>query len=108
MNKLKTNDTGGYPFVLEDIDFIQDALKESFRAPFDSLIDKSITADGFIIDRYNNVAQTISGGRKRKLPGRVRTATIKCSFDKDVCSWNGFPSLVSYFAAQCYLRLGLH
>lgn len=56
MNKLITTDTGGYPFVMDDIRFLDDSIRDAFKGLNNHLIDSTLTNDGFIFDKINYTA----------------------------------------------------
>jgi hypothetical protein len=53
MNKLITTDTGGYPFVVDDLRFIDDSVRDALKGLNNHLIDSTLTNDGFIFDKNN-------------------------------------------------------
>ncbi len=62
MDRLKVTDIGGFPVVLDDLAFLQDAIKGAFQG-IGSVAGKSLlAADGFIIS-----------GCERTIPGGVTT-----------------------------------
>ena len=50
MNKLLTDIAGGYPFILDDLRFVDDSIREVLKAPFSFLKDQTGT---------NNVGNTV-------------------------------------------------
>lgn len=50
MNKLITTDTGGYPFVLDDLRFMDESYREGIKGLFYNLINPTLANDGFLID----------------------------------------------------------
>ena len=53
MDKLITTGTGGYPFVLDDLRFMDDAIRDGFKGLHNHLIDSTLTNDGFIFDKID-------------------------------------------------------
>lgn len=51
MNKLINTDVGGYPFVLDDLRFMDDSVRDAFKGSFYHLIDSTLVNDGFIFDK---------------------------------------------------------
>lgn len=50
MNKLITTNTGGYPFVLDDLRFIDDGVREVLKSKFERFIDQGDPTDkGFLV-----------------------------------------------------------
>jgi len=63
MNKLITTNNGGYPFVLDDLRFVDDSVRETFKNTFRMYGGTSGTgSDGFLLtaDYYQN--QILPGG----------------------------------------------
>lgn len=56
MDKLITTGTGGYPFVLDDLRFIDDSVRDAFNGLNNHLIDSTLVNDGFIFDKINFTA----------------------------------------------------
>lgn len=50
MNKLINTDNGGYPFVLDDLRFQDDAVREAFKGSLRSVARPTLTNDGFLFD----------------------------------------------------------
>ncbi|CAB4127968.1 hypothetical protein UFOVP105_8 [uncultured Caudovirales phage] len=48
MNKLISTDLNGFPFVLDDLRFIDNGIRESFDGVHSSLLDKTLVNDGFL------------------------------------------------------------
>lgn len=70
MDKLITTGTGGYPFVLDDLRFMDDSIRDGFKGLHNHLIDSTLTNDGFIFDKidFSTTAPTINASNSWTFP----------------------------------------
>jgi len=80
MNKLINTDLGGFPFVLDDLRFMDDANREAFKGSFFHLIDSSLVSDGFLFDK-NSV---FSAGTIGYITGNLTFPESFCYIDGEI------------------------
>lgn len=56
MNKLISTDLNGFPFVLDDLRFVDDGIRDAFNGVVSNVLDTSLVNDGFIFDKFKTLS----------------------------------------------------